>query len=214
MATTTSIGTSSLLGMVLTAGSWMAWSLPLFFARHYLPANATGSFAAATNVASSIIFLTGPIVTTFFPTIARKLSRNAAIAGLLLTLLVGACGTLILGFTGNFFLYYLYGKSYAIGNPIVMSLALSATLVSAITFVATSLFASNKHALWINLSFAVLIASEAVSLQLMPHSLLWYGYAPSLGVAVASVYLIASYLAKYGLVPKQAKSRIEQKIKL
>ncbi len=56
---------------------WGAWSLPLLFARHYLPTSQSGAFAAAQLIVSTTLLVTSALATAYYPAIVRYPSRAA-----------------------------------------------------------------------------------------------------------------------------------------
>jgi O-antigen/teichoic acid export membrane protein len=88
------------VGSLLSAALWGAWSLPLLFARHYLPAADAGVFAASQLIVSTILLFTSSLATAFYPAIVRSRARSHVIAGLAGTVglaLLCSAGAAVLG---------------------------------------------------------------------------------------------------------------------
>ncbi len=122
------------VGSVLSAALWGAWSLPLLFARHNLPADDAGVFAAGQLVLSTVLLLTSGLATAFYPAIVRSRSRRHVLAGLggtlALSLICVAAATLI----GPTLIRHLYGPRFAMSASLLAGMGISVTAVAGATF--------------------------------------------------------------------------------
>lgn len=124
----------SSLGAVISAGLWALWSLPLVFARHGLKAVDAGDFAAVQILCSSILFVSGPVVSVFYPAVARLRNRGTMLLGLAITATLAAGGVAGLFLYGPFLLERIYGGRYAASAMLFLLLAVSAALVALTTY--------------------------------------------------------------------------------
>jgi O-antigen/teichoic acid export membrane protein len=138
-------GTAGLLGAVIAGALWAVWGLPVLFARHLLHPAAAGDFAATQLLAGGLIWGTAPLVTAFFPTIARFRARRAFVYGELATLVLTLAGAAVLTLVGPILFRRLYGSSFGVSRPVLGVLAISATAAACATFAAWSAMAGRSH---------------------------------------------------------------------
>lgn len=128
------VGGSGVVGAFVSGGLYALWSLPLLFARHVLTPDAAGNFAAAQLLSGSIIWITAPIVTAFYPALARHRNRSAILIGLVATAALSVLGLVALTVVGPLLTARLYGGYFSVSAGLFATLALSAAATACATF--------------------------------------------------------------------------------
>jgi O-antigen/teichoic acid export membrane protein len=118
-------------GAVLATGLWIAWMLPLVFARHFLPAARSGDFTVVQLLVGAILYTTTPIVTVFYPTIARHRRRRDIERAF--TAIAGLCVALVLveSALGPTLVHRLYGNRYDASAALFLAMGVSVTATAA-----------------------------------------------------------------------------------
>ncbi|MHB1500471.1 MAG: lipopolysaccharide biosynthesis protein [Candidatus Dormibacteria bacterium] len=122
------------VGALIAGGLWTIWGVPLLFSRHALSQVAAGDFAVSQLLAGGIIWITGPMVTAFYPTIVRHRHRSPILLGAVGTLGVALVGLLILTAVGPLLIGKLYGGHFSGSRALLLMLAISATATACATF--------------------------------------------------------------------------------
>jgi len=124
----------SFTGALSSAALWALWVLPLVFARHLLGDTVNGRFAAAQVLASGVLFVTAPVATAFYPTVARHRQWRTVLVGAAATL--GLAGTASIGMAvlGPALMAHVYGAGFAVSGRLLFELGLSAATVSLATY--------------------------------------------------------------------------------
>ncbi|MGC2192725.1 MAG: hypothetical protein WA751_10370 [Candidatus Dormiibacterota bacterium] len=135
------------LGALIAGGLWGIWTLPVLAARHQLNPHQSGEFAAAQLLAGGIIWATAPVVTGFYPTLARGRDHQAALVGLLATAVVAGIGILGLGLLGPSLMPRLYGSEFHPSALLLFDLGISAAVTTVVGFVCWTAVA-RRHIVW------------------------------------------------------------------
>lgn len=184
-------GRTGFTGSLIAAALWAAWGLPVLYARHVLSAGAAGDFAATQLVAGALIWGTAPIVTAFFPTIARHRARSAVIFGELATFGVALVGAVVLTGIGPALISRLYGAGFGESRALIAALALSGTITACATFAAWSAVAAKQHVVGVVVALGVAIAIELVWDDTVAHGLLALALAPGLVLPLGGLSFLA-----------------------
>lgn len=128
------VSVETTLGAMVSAGLWALWSLPLLFARHGLSATGAGDFAAVQILCSSILFISAPIISVFYPLVARTRDRGMIQLGLAVTATLSAAGIAGLSLLGPSLVGHVYGGRYAGSGSLFLALATSAAAVALVTY--------------------------------------------------------------------------------
>ena len=167
-----SLAQESVVGSLLAGGLWVLWALPVAVSRHVLSPAAAGDLAAVQLMATGVIYLTSPVVTVFFPLIARDGTGRAARTGLLATLGVAATAGLALALLGPAVTPRLYGAAFAPPGLLFGVFGASAIVIAAATY---GLWAGRAARRFMRLAAVVVtlaIATElALSVVLGAHTL-------------------------------------------
>lgn len=175
---------AGLLGAVIAGALWTAWGLPVLFARHLLAPAAAGDFAATQLLAGALIWGTAPLVTAFFPTIARFPTRQAFVYGELATLVLALVGAALLTAVGPTLVRHLYGTSFAASRPLMAVLTISAAATACATFGAWSAMAGRTHVGRVLVSLLVGLGAEVAWDLLGAHGPITLAAAPALAFVV------------------------------
>ncbi len=175
-------GRTGLTGSLIAGALWAVWGLPVLFARHALSPAVAGDFAATQIVVGALIWGTAPIVTAFFPTIARHRARAAVIFGELATAGIALLGTAVLTGIGPVLIARLYGAGFGEARPLIAALALSATVTACTTFTAWSAVATNKHHVSVLVGLTLAFCLELLWDLVVAHGLLALALGPGLAL--------------------------------
>lgn len=138
-------GKARLVGAAIAGALWTIWGLPVLFARHLLNPSAAGDFAAAQLLAGALIWGTAPLVTAFFPTIARLRTRGTFLYGEAATLILALAGAAVLSTSGPLLVERLYGTDFLSSRVVLIVLSISASAIACATFAAWSAMAGRAH---------------------------------------------------------------------
>lgn len=125
------IVSDGIVGAVLATTIWATWSLPLLFGRHDLRPSEASDLSAAQLVAGGVVFVTGSVVTAFFPSIVRGRARGTVLTGLLATVTLALAGGGVLVGLLPELAPRLYGTRFA--TPASLMAALSVSLLAVTT---------------------------------------------------------------------------------
>lgn len=184
---------AGLLGAVIAGALWTAWGLPVLFARHLLASAAAGDFAATQLLAGALIWGTAPLVTAFFPTIAKFPTRQAFLYGELATLVLALIGAALLTAVGPTLVQHLYGTSFAASRTLMAALTISAAATACATFAAWSAMAGRSHVGRVLGALLVGLGAEVAWDLLGAHGPITLAAAPTLAFLVGgAAFAIAS----------------------
>ncbi len=175
---------AGLLGAVIAGALWTVWGLPVLFARHLLHQAAAGDFAATQLLTGALIWGTAPLVTAFFPTIARFRTRQAFIYGEFATLGLALAGAAVLTAVGPAFVQRLYGSSFFASRPVLAVLTISAAATACATFAAWAAMAGRAHTGRVLLALVVALGTEVVWDLLGAPSATMLASGPALSIAI------------------------------
>ncbi|HEV7677234.1 MAG TPA: hypothetical protein VGQ42_01540 [Candidatus Dormibacteraeota bacterium] len=133
-AGTAGIGAEGAAGAAYAAALWGIWSLPLLFARHWMAPAVAGRFAAAQLLSGAILFVAAPVVTAFYPAMVARASRRLFATGMAATLGVTVLGVTAVGTVGPVVMRFAYGSEFVTDRALLVSLGLSAMVVSAANY--------------------------------------------------------------------------------
>jgi O-antigen/teichoic acid export membrane protein len=185
-------GTARLLGAVIAGALWTVWGLPVLFARHLLHPAAAGDFAATQLLAGALIWGTGPLVTAFFPTIARLRARRAFVYGELATLVLALAGAAVLTLVGPILFQHLYGSSFGASRQVLAVLAISAITTACATFAAWSAMASRAHIGRVLIGLLTALGAEVAWDLVGAHSPTSLAAAPAVSLLVGGMAFAAA----------------------
>ena len=184
-------GTAGLLGAVIAGALWTVWGLPVLFARHLLHPAAAGDFAATQLLAGALIWGTAPLVTAFFPTIARLRTRRAFVYGEVATLVLALAGAAVLTVIGPVLVERLYGSSFLASRPVLAVLTISASATACATFAAWSAMAGRAHVGPVLIALLTALGAEVAWDMLGAHSPTTLAAAPALSLLIGGVTFAA-----------------------
>lgn len=150
------VAVESGLGAIASAALWALWSLPLLFARHGLSSSASGDFAAVQVLCSSILFVCAPVVSVFYPAVARAPSRRVIWAGLATTLAFAAGGLSGITLIGPSLVRRIYGGPYVAPQNLFLALSGSAATLALVTYCFWMLRAVDRP--WVSLGVGIATA--------------------------------------------------------
>lgn len=174
------------LGAMIAGGLWGIWALPVLAARHTLGPSEAGQFAAAQLLAGAIIWVTAPLVTAFYPTLAKGPNRQAIRVGIGATAAVAGIGLLGFGLVGPFVIPRVYGASFHPGALLLFDLGLSAMATAVITFASWSALARSHLVGPVLAGLGVAVASALVLCLVWAHSSLELGASPAIALVLGS----------------------------
>jgi O-antigen/teichoic acid export membrane protein len=173
-----SVAQESLMGSLLAGALWVTWAIPVAFARHVLPPAIAGDLAAVQLLATGVIYLAAPVVTVFYPQIARDATGRSARHGFVATLAVSSVAAAGLIAVGPAVTPRLYGSAF--GTPLLLFVALggSAVAIATCTYVLWASRAAERFtvvtgaavvlAFVAELAMAPAMSGRAVTLALLP----------------------------------------------
>lgn len=180
-----------LLGALIAGGLWTVWGLPVLFARHLLAPAAAGDFAATQLLAGALIWGTAPIVTAFFPTIARHPTRHAFLYGEVATLVLVVVGAALLTAVGPILVQHLYGGSFLASRALVGALTVSAAATACATFAAWSAMAGRTRVASVLTALLVGLGSEVAWDLIGAHGPISLAVGPALAFLVGGAAFAA-----------------------
>jgi O-antigen/teichoic acid export membrane protein len=184
--------TAGMLGALIAGALWTVWGLPVLFARHLLSPAAAGDYAATQLLAGALIWGTAPIVTAFFPTIARFRTRSAVLFGELATLAIALAGAAVLTTVGPIVFQRIYGSSFGASRPLLAVLSLSATATACATFAAWSAMAGRVHVGRVLMALVASLAAETIWDLLGAHVATALAIGPLVSLAIGGIVFVVA----------------------
>lgn len=127
----------SFIGSLLTAGLFALWTLPTALGRHLLPSAEAGDLAAGQLVATAIVvYLAGPLITAYYPAVARTRDIRVVRRALQSTFVVSAVGAVSITVAAPTAIHLLYGGGFDVTPALVACCGLSACAVACASCVA------------------------------------------------------------------------------
>ncbi len=185
-------GTAGLLGSVIAGALWTVWGLPVLFARHLLHPASAGDFAATQLLAGALIWGTAPLVTAFFPTIARLRTTRAFVYGEVATLILAVVGAAVLTVMGPVFVERLYGTAFVASRPLLFILTISASATAGASFAAWSAMAGRAHVGQVLIALLTALGAEVAWDLLGAHSATTLAAAPALSLVIGGATFAAT----------------------
>ena len=185
-----SLAGDSSYGALLSAGLWVTWSLPVFFARHFLSHRAAASFGAAQLLIGGLLFLATPFVSTLYPMIVRHRRTKDVLIGLAATAGVGTLGAIGAALLGPTCLHALYGGRYTASSGEFLFLGLSVTAIGVTTYAVWVSQALRAHRHFVGMGTLAALLAE-ITLGALWHGTQSLAAGPMLAVALgAAIALI------------------------
>ncbi|HUY08526.1 MAG TPA: hypothetical protein VMW80_03630 [Candidatus Dormibacteraeota bacterium] len=175
------------LGALIAGGLWGIWTLPVLAARHKLDSHQSGEFAAAQLLAGGIIWGTAPLVTAFYPTLARGRNQQAVVVGLVVTAAVAAVGVLGFGLVGPALIPRVYGPEFHPAALLLFDLGTSAAVTAVMTFVCWSAVAQRRIVWPVIFGLGGGMAGAVVLCAAWAHSTVQLAASPSLAMALGAL---------------------------
>jgi O-antigen/teichoic acid export membrane protein len=198
-------------GALLSAGLWGIWSLPLLAVRHDLPAVDAGIFAALQLVVGGSLFLTGPIVTVFHPTIARTRQPRTIVAGGVATLAVAAAASLALIAIGPWVISAVYGRGYQGDRRVLAALCLSASCVALATYVLWVSRALQRSTRPVGVGVCLAVLIEAAFMAVSHGSIIALALSPAVSIAGgAALVLVGTRWRALATADRRARSSADR----
>ncbi len=147
-------------GAALSAVLWAVWTLPVILARHFLPASAAGDFAAVQLMTGAVLFLTAGLATGFYPSIVRSEGTRALRIGLFATAGLSASATLVATVVGPLIVERVYGGRFSTSGVEFLTLGVSVTAVSSITYLFWATHALRRNVRVIGTAIVVAFLAE------------------------------------------------------
>lgn len=186
------------LGAVIAGALWGIWTLPVLAARHQLRLEEAGAFAAAQLLAGGILYATAPLVTAFYPTLARGRDRQAVVVGLLATAGIAGVGVLGLGVLGPILMPRLYGPEFHPGSTLLFLLGLSALVTTVAGFASWAAVARSRVLRPVVVGLGVGLLCAGLLCALWAHSPLELASVPALALLVGGLAASVSQLVMAG----------------
>lgn len=184
---TESIAQETITGSLLAGALWVMWAIPVAIARHVLPPAAAGDFAGVQLIASGVIYLSSPVVTAFYPHIARDVSGRSARQGFVATVSVAGAAALGLVVVGPALTPRLYGSGFSTPSLLFVGLGLSATAIATATY---TLWAGRAARRFTGIAAVAVVVSLVAELAL----------APRFGGLVVPLALLPAVAAGFALI--------------
>lgn len=176
--------TRGALGALIAAALWAIWTLPVLAARHQLSLDQAGAFAAAQLLAGGIIYLTTPLVTAFYPTLARGGDRQAVVVGFVATVVIALVGVLGLGLLGPTLMPRVYGPEFHPGMALLFSLGISAAVTTVVGFACWSAVARRQLRVPVVSGLAVGLICAVALCSVAAHSGVQLGAVPAAAMMI------------------------------
>lgn len=167
---------------------WTFAALAVVAARHALPADAVGAFAAMATAAGSCIFLPQAVATAAFPRFVSDGSTRLLLHAAALALVVGAACAAVLGASPRLVFRLLFGPGYVPDRLTLGLLCLHFCALGCLTVVAQYLVA-RRHAGSAVMWLAVAVAAAGTFTAHTPQTL-------ALALAVPSVITTVAFLLR------------------
>ncbi|HEX3542421.1 MAG TPA: hypothetical protein VHT75_18475 [Acidimicrobiales bacterium] len=181
--------TDAVAGAVLAASVWVIWSIPVFVARHSLGGAQSGGFTAGQLIASGILYLSLPLVTAFYPMVARGRRTDSFRFGLLCIGLISAFAIPGLALLGPPLLTRVYGSNFVASPTTFGILGLSASVVALANFLVWMGRAIQRL---VGASYAAALLAVAAEIVL---ALVWNGSPGALAAGPAVAIVLGVTLA-------------------
>jgi O-antigen/teichoic acid export membrane protein len=178
--------TESFTGALVSAALWSLWVMPLVFARHLLSADSNGRFAAAQVLASGVLFVTAPVATAFYPTVARHRQWRAVLVGAAATLGLAGVASVGMAVLGPSLMGAVYGSGFMVSSRLLLELGLSAAAVSLATYAVWTSRALRQRTGPVTAVVAVAAVVEVVAGVALPVDLEVLAALPCLGLAIGA----------------------------
>jgi O-antigen/teichoic acid export membrane protein len=188
-----SIAREGSAGGVTAAAVWAIWILPLAFSRHSLTPVVAGQVAAAQVFAGAALFVSGPILTAFYPTVASTRDRQTIVVGFLGTALIAtaAAGSVLI--FGAPIIGRLYGSAFALSPLVAAALCISAIMVAVGNYAVWVFRALRELLIPVSLGVGVALAFEVIAGTVWHSSASAIAFQPALATTLGggSTWLIA-----------------------
>ena len=181
----------SFTGAISSAVLWSLWVMPLVFARHSLDSGGSGRFAAAQVLASGVLFVTAPVVTAFYPTIARHRHWHAGLVGAGATLALAAIAAAGMAGLGPRLMGHVYGPHFVVGARLLLEFGASAATVSLATYAVWASRALRHRMLPVAAAVGLAALLELAGGLARPANPELLAALPAASLAVASACLLA-----------------------
>ncbi|MEA2647084.1 MAG: hypothetical protein QOE92_2167 [Chloroflexota bacterium] len=203
------LAAEGLIGSLLAGALWATWSLPVAYARHALPAEAAGDFAATQLIAGGLIIVLAPLTMAFFPTIARYRDRRTISAGLGATLAIGLAGAAALALLGPWMIERLYGPGFVTQPTLALAMGISALAVATASYCVWAARALLSHPRALASGALVAVGLEATIGLAVQESPALLAASPGVAIIVGVVVVaIAMTMAnRRGRAPAEAGAR-------
>jgi len=175
---------------------WALWTLPVLSARHLLAPSQAGQFAAVQLLAGGILFASAPLVTAFYPTLARGHDRQAVVVGLLGTCGVAGLGAAALGIVGPALVPRLYGSQFHPSAALLICLGISAAATAVGTFLCWVAVARRRPLLPVLFGLGAGLLADFALCMLWAHTSIELGISPVLALLLGGATTAVATLAK------------------
>jgi O-antigen/teichoic acid export membrane protein len=188
--------TTGIAGAMIAGSLWALWTLPVLSARHQLTPTQAGQFAAVQLLAGGILFACAPLVTAFYPTLARGRDRQAVVVGLLGTCGVGGLGAAGLGIVGPALMPRLYGSQFHPSAALLFCLGMSAAATAIGTYLCWVAVARRRPLLPVLFGLAAGLITDLTLCMLWAHTSIELGLSPLFALVLGGAVTAAASLAK------------------
>lgn len=188
--------TTGIAGAMIAGCLWALWTLPVLSARHLLAPSQAGQFAAVQLLAGGILFASAPLVTAFYPTLARGRDRQAVVVGLLGTCGVAGLGAAGLGIVGPALVPRLYGSQFHPSAALLVCLGISAAATAVGTFLCWVAVARRRPLLPVLFGLGAGLLADLVLCMLWAHTSIELGISPVLALLVGGAATVLATLAR------------------
>lgn len=139
-----SVGLDGVTSGLLSVYPWVIFGVPLLYVRHRLGGEVAGDFAAAQLISSSVLFLTSPVTTSYYPLISRRRDIRLVRQGWRWTVVLALLTALTAILFSPLASRVVYGGAFTIDTLDVAMLATSAVAVSIAMYVVWSAHALRR----------------------------------------------------------------------
>jgi O-antigen/teichoic acid export membrane protein len=186
---------SGAVGTLIAGGLWAAWTLPILVARHLLEPRQAGEFAAAQLLAGGIGYATAPLVTAFYPTLARGRDRQAVVVGLLATAALAGMGVIALTIVGPVLMPRLYGSGFHPSALLLAGLGTSAAVTTVAGFVCWAAVARRKRLGFVIVWLGIGVLTDVVLCTVLAHSAIQLAVSPAIALLIGALMAGLAWLA-------------------
>jgi O-antigen/teichoic acid export membrane protein len=205
------------IGALIAGGLWAAWTLPVLVARHLLDPTRAGEFAAAELLASGVIYATTPLVTAFYPTLARGGDRQAVVVGLLATASLAGLGVIGLAVVGPALMPRLYGSAFHPPASLLAGLGTSAAVITIAGFICWAAVARRRPMGSVMVWLGVGMLTDVLLCMAWAHSAIQLGFSPAIALSIGGLVAGVAWLAAHrrgvrllGAVHASERSEVER----